>query len=222
MSHSTLLIAVDEKEQLWTVAPCFHFKSTPYLQAKCFSHFVCWIAAEHIFPNHNFFFYIYILSALSIGFPLFPFFQRRSNNWIFSCAHSALFPWIVLDVQKFTVDIGHEMFLGPEIFFSPEMFSGDYTVPLPELVDQTIMSSPLDCRRSLYNVCLTINWVWKCEYEWGHKKLFFFFFSLIEYCSLWRFDYVQELWKKTAKRYQSFSGRKNSRKCSSITQKCEF
>jgi actin-related protein 3 len=53
--------------------------------------------------------------------------------------------------QEWKVDVGYERFLGPELFFSPEIFSSDWTVPLPEVVDVTIQACPIDTRRSLYN-----------------------------------------------------------------------
>jgi len=52
--------------------------------------------------------------------------------------------------KDYAVDIGFERFLGPEIFFSPEMFSSDFTVPLPEVVDQTVQACPIDTRRALF------------------------------------------------------------------------
>lgn len=51
---------------------------------------------------------------------------------------------------KWEIDVGYERFLGPEIFFSPEIFSSDFTTPLPEVVDRTIQSCPIDTRRPLY------------------------------------------------------------------------
>lgn len=51
---------------------------------------------------------------------------------------------------KYTIDVGYERFLGPEIFFSPEIFSGDWTTPLPEIIDKCVQSTPIDCRRALY------------------------------------------------------------------------
>jgi actin-related protein 3 len=53
--------------------------------------------------------------------------------------------------KPFTIDVGYERFLGPEIFFSPEIFSTQYTVPLPTLVDNVILQCPMDCRRPLFN-----------------------------------------------------------------------
>lgn len=52
--------------------------------------------------------------------------------------------------KDYSIDVGYERFLGPEIFFSPEIFSSDWTVPLPEVVDQTIQACPIDTRRKLY------------------------------------------------------------------------
>lgn len=57
---------------------------------------------------------------------------------------------------NYTVDVGYERFLGPELFFNPEIFSSDYNVPLPNLVDDCIQGAPIDSRRLLYrNVCLS-------------------------------------------------------------------
>jgi len=53
--------------------------------------------------------------------------------------------------EKLTIDVGYERFLGPEIFFHPEIFSSDFTIPLPNIVDTTIQQCPIDTRRSLYN-----------------------------------------------------------------------
>ncbi|KAL7752639.1 Arp2/3 complex subunit, actin nucleation center [Sorochytrium milnesiophthora] len=53
--------------------------------------------------------------------------------------------------QSYTVDVGYERFLGPEIFFNPEIASSDFLTPLPEVVDHTIQTSPIDVRRGLYN-----------------------------------------------------------------------
>jgi hypothetical protein len=41
--------------------------------------------------------------------------------------------------------------LGPELFFNPEIFSTSFDTPLPNVVDNCIQSSPIDCRRPLYN-----------------------------------------------------------------------
>lgn len=56
----------------------------------------------------------------------------------------------------YTVEMGHERFLGPELFFNPEIFSGEYTTSLPDLIDSTIQSCPVDVRRPLYkNIVLS-------------------------------------------------------------------
>ena len=54
--------------------------------------------------------------------------------------------------QQYSVDVGYERFLAPEIFFNPEIYSSDFLTPLPEIVDSTIQSSPIDVRRGLYKV----------------------------------------------------------------------
>lgn len=52
--------------------------------------------------------------------------------------------------KEFKVDVGYERFLGPEIFFSPEIFNDQFSTPLPEVVDQTILACPIDTRRRLF------------------------------------------------------------------------
>eukprot|EP00294_Goniomonas_avonlea_P008699 CAMPEP_0114563342 /NCGR_PEP_ID=MMETSP0114-20121206/13053_1 /TAXON_ID=31324 /ORGANISM="Goniomonas sp, Strain m" /LENGTH=410 /DNA_ID=CAMNT_0001749171 /DNA_START=23 /DNA_END=1255 /DNA_ORIENTATION=- len=52
--------------------------------------------------------------------------------------------------EKYNVDVGYERFLAPEIFFSPEMYSSDFLTPLPQLIDETIQTCPIDTRRGLY------------------------------------------------------------------------
>eukprot|EP01117_Protostelium_nocturnum_P000998 TRINITY_DN11319_c0_g2_i1.p1 TRINITY_DN11319_c0_g2~~TRINITY_DN11319_c0_g2_i1.p1 ORF type:complete len:422 (-),score=120.71 TRINITY_DN11319_c0_g2_i1:105-1370(-) len=53
--------------------------------------------------------------------------------------------------KPYTVDVGYERFLGPEIFFNPEIFSSDFLTNLPKVVDDTILSCPIDVRRPLYS-----------------------------------------------------------------------
>ncbi|KAI0001486.1 actin actin-like protein [Russula compacta] len=58
--------------------------------------------------------------------------------------------------RQYSVDVGYERFLAPEIFFNPEIYSSDFLTPLPEIVDSTIQSSPIDVRRGLYkNIVLS-------------------------------------------------------------------
>ncbi|EQC26907.1 actin-like protein 3 [Saprolegnia diclina VS20] len=58
--------------------------------------------------------------------------------------------------QPWSIDVGYERFLAPEIFFNPEIFSSDFTVPLPNVVDDAILKCPIDCRRGLYkNIVLS-------------------------------------------------------------------
>uniref|UniRef100_A0A914MF56 Actin-related protein 3 n=1 Tax=Meloidogyne incognita TaxID=6306 RepID=A0A914MF56_MELIC len=58
--------------------------------------------------------------------------------------------------KPFTVDVGHERFLGPEIFFHPEFVSSDYVTSISESVDQVIQQCPIDVRRGLYeNIVLS-------------------------------------------------------------------
>lgn len=47
--------------------------------------------------------------------------------------------------------MGYEQFLAPELFFNPEILNPEYTTPLANLVDQTIMRCPVDVRRPLYS-----------------------------------------------------------------------
>ena len=47
--------------------------------------------------------------------------------------------------------MGYEQFLGPELFFNPEILNPEYTTPLANLVDQTIMHCPVDTRRGLFS-----------------------------------------------------------------------
>jgi actin-related protein 3 len=58
--------------------------------------------------------------------------------------------------KKYLIDVGYERFLGPEIFFTPDIFTSDFTVPLPNLVDKTIQACPIDTRLRLYkNIVLS-------------------------------------------------------------------
>jgi len=58
--------------------------------------------------------------------------------------------------KEWACDVGYERFLGPEIFFNPEIFSSDFLTPLPKVVDDTIQTCPIDCRRGLYkNIVLS-------------------------------------------------------------------
>ena len=50
----------------------------------------------------------------------------------------------------YSVELGYEQFLGPELFFNPEIFSPDFTKPLSEVVDESILQCPVDSRRQLY------------------------------------------------------------------------
>ncbi len=56
----------------------------------------------------------------------------------------------------YTVDVGYEQFLAPEMFFNPEIYSADFTKPLPQVVDESILQCPVDTRRGLYkNIVLS-------------------------------------------------------------------
>jgi actin-related protein 3 len=53
-------------------------------------------------------------------------------------------------------DVGYERFLAPEIFFSPDIQDPKQNTPLPVVVDNAIMASPIDTRRGLYkNIVLS-------------------------------------------------------------------
>nr|BAN38591.1 actin, putative [Entamoeba histolytica] len=67
--------------------------------------------------------------------------------------HQAIDP---ISKKPYTFDVGYEQFLAPELFFNPEIFSSDFTTPLADLVDDSIQSCPIDCRRDLYkNIILS-------------------------------------------------------------------
>ncbi|PVV00189.1 hypothetical protein BB560_005388 [Smittium megazygosporum] len=58
--------------------------------------------------------------------------------------------------SNYSLQIGYEQFLAPEVFFNPELVSSDFLVPLPQMVDAAIQSSPIDTRRGLYtNIVLS-------------------------------------------------------------------
>lgn len=58
--------------------------------------------------------------------------------------------------KKISIDLGHEIFLGPEAFFSPEIIDKDYKTSLDELTYSTIEQCPIDYKRMLYSVCLIL------------------------------------------------------------------
>ncbi|CAD8081161.1 unnamed protein product [Paramecium sonneborni] len=58
--------------------------------------------------------------------------------------------------EKYTIDVGYERFLGPEMFFHPEFLDGKWRSPIDEVIDKSIQSSPVDCRKKLYqNIILS-------------------------------------------------------------------
>ena len=59
--------------------------------------------------------------------------------------------WRAAVRQTWEIDVGYEQFLGPELFFNPEILNPEYTTPLANLVDQTIMHCPVDTRRGLFS-----------------------------------------------------------------------
>ena len=59
--------------------------------------------------------------------------------------------WVGGVKQTWEIDVGYEQFLGPELFFNPEILNPEYTTPLANLVDQTIMHCPVDTRRGLFS-----------------------------------------------------------------------
>lgn len=75
--------------------------------------------------------------------------------------------------QPWSVDIGYERFLGPESYFSPDILNPNLEKGLPQLIDDVILSCPIDCRRGLFgNVVLS-----------GASTLFKVF--LLYYLALW-------------------------------------
>jgi actin-related protein 3 len=78
-------------------------------------------------------------------------YEREPQKWIkqFESENS-------VTRRKFTVDVGHERFLGPEIFFHPEFSNPDFTTPISMVVDDVIQNCPIDVRRGLYkNIVLS-------------------------------------------------------------------
>lgn len=49
------------------------------------------------------------------------------------------------------------LILSLQIFFNPEIYSGEFTTPLPSVVDKCIQSAPIDTRRALYKVNMLRN-----------------------------------------------------------------
>lgn len=49
----------------------------------------------------------------------------------------------------FEYQVGYERFLAAEIFFNPAIYTSQAPLPLPELIDQVVMSCPMDCRLDL-------------------------------------------------------------------------
>lgn len=43
-----------------------------------------------------------------------------------------------------------------QVFFNPEIYNGDFTTPLPDIIDKCIQSAPIDTRRALYKVQVII------------------------------------------------------------------
>jgi actin-related protein 3 len=52
--------------------------------------------------------------------------------------------------KRIKCDLGYEAFMAPEVFFHPEFVNPDYKQPLDEIVDLSILNSPLDNRFDLY------------------------------------------------------------------------
>ena len=58
--------------------------------------------------------------------------------------------------KRIKCDLGYESFMGPEVFFHPEFVNQDYRESLDEIVDVSIVKSPLDWRALLYkNIVLS-------------------------------------------------------------------
>jgi actin-related protein 3 len=53
--------------------------------------------------------------------------------------------------KKLEFDLGYEMFMAPEIFFHPEFVNPEWRSPLDQIVDHSILTSPVDTRSRLYN-----------------------------------------------------------------------
>ena len=63
--------------------------------------------------------------------------------------------WRAGEEQPWSIDVGYEQFLAPELFFNPEILNPEYTTPLANLVDETVMRCPVDVRRALYSNVVT-------------------------------------------------------------------
>ncbi len=48
--------------------------------------------------------------------------------------------------KKIEFDLGYEMFMGPEIFFHPEFVNPEWRTPIDQIVDFSILTSPVDTR----------------------------------------------------------------------------
>lgn len=80
--------------------------------------------------------------------------------------------------KPYSIDVGHETFLGPEIFFSPEIIDKNYTQSIDEICDLTVQNCPIDYRRRLYsNIVLS-----------GGSTLFKNFDKRLELCLQERVD----------------------------------
>lgn len=54
------------------------------------------------------------------------------------------------------IEVGYERFLGPEMFFHPEFIHQDWKSPIDEVIDNAILSCPIDYRKRLYkNIVLS-------------------------------------------------------------------
>lgn len=53
--------------------------------------------------------------------------------------------------KQWNIDIGYERFIGPESYFSPDILNPNLGKGLPTLIDDVILSCPIDCRRGLYS-----------------------------------------------------------------------
>jgi actin-related protein 3 len=88
-------------------------------------------------------------SACYVGQDIVKEFQRFDRN---PDKHFSSFDYVSPRGSRaaYRVDVGYEQFLAPELFFNPEIYSSDFTKPLPEVVDEAILGSPIDSRRGLY------------------------------------------------------------------------
>jgi len=58
--------------------------------------------------------------------------------------------------EKYKVDVGYEIFMGPEMFFKPEFVDSKWRTPIDEIINNSIQACPIDTRKRLYeNIVLS-------------------------------------------------------------------